>query len=221
MDRKAFIREKTALLKAPLVPELKVHQAVEYTPLWEATERVLNKDQLPPPFWAFAWPGSQALARYVLDHPEVVRHRSVLDFGSGNGLAAIAAARAGARSAIAADIDPFAAAAAEVNAEANGVEVQTSTLDLVGRKGRWDVILAGDVCYERGLTEAVVAWLTERASQGIRVFVGDPKRMWAPTDGVIERARYDVPVPPEVEDVSSRETPVFELVPEADASTEA
>lgn len=148
-DPARFIRENTALHEPPLIPEIRLHLASEIVPIWQMTEEELEKSGLPPPFWAFAWAGGQALARYILDNPEIVRGRRVLDFGSGSGLIAIAAMKAGAALALAADIDVFAAAAIALNAETNDVVITATTEDLVGAENRgWDIILVGDMCYE-------------------------------------------------------------------------
>jgi predicted nicotinamide N-methyase len=150
-DPVAFIRAETRLRPVPHAPELVLHVADEATALWQKTEEELGEIGLPPPFWAFAWAGGQALARYVLDHPEAVRARHVLDFASGSGLVAIAAMTAGAARVTACDIDPFAVAAMDLNAAANGVAIEAVQADLIGQDQGWDVVLAGDICYERDL----------------------------------------------------------------------
>ena len=147
MDPAIFIRRNTAITAPPLVPEIRLHLATEITPIWQATEEILARSALPPPFWAFAWAGGQALARYLLDHPEVVAGRSVLDFGAGSGLVAIAAARAGAASVLAAEIDHFAAAAIAANAALNGVAIAVTTANALDTADPgWEVVTAGDVC---------------------------------------------------------------------------
>jgi predicted nicotinamide N-methyase len=203
-----FIRANTALGPPPLVPEIALHLATEVTPLWEATEAALQRLELPPPYWAFAWPGGQALARYVLDHPALVAGRRVLDFGAGSGLVAIAAAKAGARAA-AAEIDPFAAAAIGLNAAANGVAVEIETADVIGTPCAWDAILAGDMCYERPLAERLGAWL--RAVPAL-VLLGDPGRSYFSAAGLEPLARYTVPTSRDLEDRDSRETGVWRLL---------
>ena len=147
VDRTAFVRDNTRLLPVPHAPEIRLHVAEEATELWQRTEDELGEMGLPPPFWAFAWAGGQALARYVLDHPDMVAGRRVLDFASGSGLVAIAAARAGAARVEAADVDAFAAAAIALNAAANDVRIVPRLEDLVGRDEGWDTVLAGDICY--------------------------------------------------------------------------
>jgi predicted nicotinamide N-methyase len=211
-DPARFVRENTALMAPPLVPEVRLHLAIEVVPLWRKTEEELAAEGIPPPYWAFAWAGGQALARYILDHPAEVAERSVLDFGSGSGLVAIAAAKAGAREVIAADIDAFAIAAIKLNAEANAVELQTTGEDLIGRDQRWDVILLGDMCYERPLAERLLEWLRAKAETGTIVLLGDPGRSYFPKSGVEKLATYRVQTTRELEDRDIRETSVYRLV---------
>src|SRR5687767_2344405 len=193
-DWSAFIQAHTEILSPPLIPELRLHLASEVTPLWHATEAFLERTGLPPPFWAFAWPGGQALARHILDHPELARGRTVLDFAAGSGLVAIAAARAGAARAVASDIDAAACTAMRLNAALNGVEVEIVAEDVTeSAELAADVILAGDVCYERAMAERVSAWLLQQARQGATVLLADPGRAYRPQDGLEELARYRVP----------------------------
>jgi predicted nicotinamide N-methyase len=208
----AFVRANTVVAAPPLVPEIHLHLAAEITPLWHATEASLARDQLPPPYWAFAWAGGQALARHVLDHPELVRGRLVLDFGAGSGLVAIAAAKAGGR-ATAAEIDPFAQAAIRLNAGLSGVDVAIEGVDVIGREAApWEVVLAGDMCYERPLAERLTAWLRKLAAQGVDVLLGDPGRAYLPAAGLVALARYTVPTTLELEDRLSREGVVWRMV---------
>ncbi len=187
---------------------------LEITPIWQATEEALARAGLPPPFWAFAWAGGQALARFLLDHKGVVAGRGLLDFGAGSGLVAIAAAKADAAPVLAAEIDPFAAAAIAENAALNEALVATTTRDLVDTSdGRWQVVTAGDVCYERAMAGRVIPWLRRLAGQGALVLLGDPGRAYLPAAGLRERARYRVPVSRELEDRDFRETCVWELLP--------
>jgi predicted nicotinamide N-methyase len=195
-----------------LVPEVRLHLATEVVPLWRKTEEELEEQGVPPPYWAFAWAGGQALARYVLDHPEAVRGKSVLDFGSGSGLVAIAAAKAGAASVLAADIDAFAAAAIQLNAEANGENVAITQEDLIGRSGDWATILLGDMCYERPLAERLLIWLVELRQAGAAVLLGDPGRSYFPASGVEKLATYTVQTTRELEDREIRETSVYRLL---------
>src|SRR5579862_6647983 len=172
----AFVRANTVLAAPSLVPEIRLHLAAEILPLWNKTEEEIEKTGLPPPYWAFAWAGGQALARYILDHADCVRGRTVLDFGSGSGLVAIAAARAGARSIVAADIDGFANAAIALNASANGVHVDIVQNDVLENDCAWQTILVGDMCYERPLADRLLAWLAHAGQGGAEVFLGDPGR---------------------------------------------
>ena len=211
IDRSDFIRANTALVSPPLVPEIRLHLATEVVPLWQLTEEELAAQGIPPPYWAFAWAGGQALSRYVLDHPEIVRGKSVLDFGSGSGLVAIAAAKAGAERVMAADIDDFAQATIKLNAAANAAIVSTTTADLIGSDGNWRIILVGDMCYERPLAERLLAWLSDRARHGASILLGDPGRSYFPKDGVAKLATYRVQTMRDLEDREIRETSVYEL----------
>ena len=183
--------------------------ADEAVPLWLKTEAELGEMGLAPPFWAFAWTGGQALARYVLDHPESVRGRRALDFASGSGLVAIAAARAGAAQVEANDIDGFALAAIALNAEANGVEVLVRAGDLVGRDEGWEVVLAGDVSYERDMAARVTDWLERLARRGAEVLIGDPGRTYLPRERLEKIAEYNVPVTRELEDSEIKRTGIY------------
>jgi predicted nicotinamide N-methyase len=204
-----FVLAETVIATPPLVPEIRLHLASEVVPLWQATETNLTERGLPPPYWAFAWPGGQALARHLLDHPDLVRGKRVLDFAAGSGLAAIAASKAGAASTAAAEIDRFAIAAIGLNAKLNGVGLDTIEADILGQAGGWDVVLAGDVCYERPMAERVGQWLGRLAADGTRVLMGDPGRNYLPTTGLREVARYQVPTSLDLEDRISRETIVW------------
>jgi predicted nicotinamide N-methyase len=215
-DPEAFIRAETAPGRPALLPEIELHLASEITPIWQASEARLAETGVAPPYWAFAWPGGQALARHLLDHRELVRGRQVLDFAAGSGIAAIAAARAGAARVEAAEIDPVAAAAIRLNAALNGVAVETvledlMTLDPATLAGRWDLVLAGDVCYERPMAERAALWLGGLACAGVRVLLADPGRAYLPKAGLRELARYRVPTSLELEDRTERETAIYEL----------
>ena len=207
MSSEDFVRTNSVLAAPPLVPEVRLHLASEVTPLWEATEAALDRLQLPPPYWAFAWPGGQALARYVLDHPALLAGKRVLDFGAGSGLVAIAAAKAGAV-VVAAEIDPFAAAAIRLNATANEVEIAIEAADVIGTPCAWDAILAGDMCYERPLAERLGKWLREVPAL---VLLGDPGRSYFSAAGLEELARYTVPTSRDLEDRDARETGVWRV----------
>ena len=211
-DPSDFIRANTALVAPPLVPQIRLHLATEVVPLWRLTEDELQAQGVPPPYWAFAWAGGQALARYVLDHPKIVAGKDVLDFGSGSGLVAIAAAKAGAEPVTAADIDPFAQAAIRMNAIANSAILSTTTSDLIDSDGNWRVILVGDMCYERPLAERLLAWLTDRAKHGASVLLGDPGRSYFPKGGVEKLITYRVQTTRDLEDREIRETSVYRLI---------
>ncbi|HEX2555429.1 MAG TPA: methyltransferase [Microvirga sp.] len=212
-DPVAFIRAETRLLPVPHAPEIRLHVADEATALWQKTEDELGRLGLPPPFWAFAWAGGQALARYLLDHPEPVRGRRVLDFASGSGLVAIAAMKAGAAGVAACDIDPFAVAAIGLNAAANSVAVEAVQADLVGRDEGWDTVLAGDICYERDTAERVTAWLRTLSRRGATVLIGDPGRSYLPKDALEELATYQVPVTRTLEDAEIKRSSVWRFKP--------
>jgi predicted nicotinamide N-methyase len=208
MDPKTFILENTTLTAPPLVPEIRLHLATEVVPLWRKTEEELEAEGVPPPYWAFAWAGGQALARHVLDHPETVAGKSVLDFGSGSGLVAIAARKAGAARVLAADIDTFALAAITLNAQANDVAIDVTGDDVIGSSGDWAAILIGDMCYERPLAERLLAWLR---AQDALTLLGDPGRSYFPKSGVEKLATYHVQTTRELEDREIRETSVYRL----------
>ncbi len=209
--RETFISANTQLATAPLVPEILLHLATEITPIWQATELFLTQANIEPPFWAFAWPGGQALARYVLDHPMEVAGRRVLDFAAGGGIAAIACAMAGAATVEAAEIDPMAGAATRLNARANQVQVGAVSTDLVGAACRWDLILCGDVCYEAPMTAHILPWLRQMTASAT-VWIADPGRTYLPI-GMEAFARYDVPTTRELEDREVRHTALYTLPP--------
>ena len=204
-----FVRGHTRLAPVPFVPEVSLYQADEPIALWEKTEEY-GGDQ-PPPFWAFAWAGGQALARHVLDHPDLVSGRSVLDLATGSGLVAVAAARAGAAPVTANDIDPYSLAAAEANAAANGVSVRLLEADILDTDDTYGVILAGDVFYSREMAGRVLPFLRRAAARGSLVLVGDPGRAYLPGSGLVERAAYDIEVSVALESVPTRHTKVWQL----------
>jgi predicted nicotinamide N-methyase len=213
LDPALFVRSNTAVASPPLVPEIRLYLATEITPIWQATEETLARSGLPPPYWAFAWAGGQALARFLLDHPERVVGRSVLDFGAGSGIVAIAAAKAGAAFVLAAEIDHFAAAAIDANAALNDVAIAVKTMDLLDTiDPRWEVVTAGDVCYERPMADRVTAWLRGLAARGALVLLGDPGRAYLPSEGLVELARYLVPTSRELEDRDTRDAIVWQVL---------
>ena len=199
------------MLSPPLVPEIRLHLAEESLPIWQKTEEELGELNVPPPFWAFAWAGGQALARYVLDHAEVVAGKRVLDFAAGSGLVGIAAAKAGAARVEAAEIDAFAVIAMGMNAEANAVTLEILLGDLIGSDAGWDVILAGDVCYEQGMARRVIGWLEVLQARGATVLIGDPGRSYLPKARLEELATYMVPVVGALEDNEIKRTSVWRL----------
>lgn len=204
-----FIRANTALMRPPHVPEVALYLADEAHDLWHRTEEQLAEIGLPPPFWAFAWAGGQGLARYVLDHPETVAGKHVLDFASGSGLVAIAAMKAGAARIVGADIDPFCEAAIRLNAEANDVAVSFAGSDLVGNDGGWDVVLAGDVFYEKPFADRLVPWFAALRQRGTEILVGDPGRSYLPKERLEKLATYEVPVTRALEDAEVKRTTVW------------
>ena len=221
VDPARFVRENSVLKSPPLVGEIQLHLADEAIALWQKTEEELERDGLPPPFWAFAWAGGQALGRYVIDHAPLVAGKRVLDFASGSGVSALADLWCSASHVVANEIDEFAAAAIHLNAEANHLE---AGLEIVLRdmldepvmaddgSSLYDVVLAGDVCYEKPMADRVIAWLTRHARAGATVLIGDPGRTYLPRDGLEELARYSVPTPRELEDQDIRSTRVLHLL---------
>ena len=221
-DPHAFVRANTAVERPPLVPEVALHLASEVVPLWQATEADLAESGLPPPFWAFAWAGGQALARFLLDRPDWVAGKRVLDFAAGSGVQGIAAALAGAVRVEASEIDRFALAALALNAEANGVALELHDRDVVGLPNPgWEVVLAGDVCYERPMAARVGLWLGGLADQGVTVLMGDPGRTYLPKSGLKRLARYAVPTTRELEDSHLRNAMVWQVTGEVAAPTGA
>lgn len=207
-----FIKSQTVLAKPSIVPEIELYLATEITPLWQITEERLKGGNLPPPYWAFAWPGGQGLARYALDHPDEIKGKRVLDFGAGCGIAAIATAKAGAQIALADDIDLLAQTAIELNAAHNNVKVGIHrVMDMEHAIKDVDLILAGDVCYQQAMSAIVLRWLYLCAAKGVRVLIADPGRAYVPKENVRECLRYDVPTSRELEDRESRTVVVWDL----------
>lgn len=207
--RRAFILANTRVIAPPLTPEIRLWLADETVPLWKKTEEELGASGVSPPFWAFAWAGGQALARYALDHPALLEGKRVLDFASGSGLVAIAAAKAGAAEIDASDIDAFAIAAIEANVDLNGVRVAPRLEDLIGTDEGWEVVLAGDIAYEKDLAGAAMDWLMSLARRGRAVLIGDPRRSYLPAESLDCVIEYSVPVTRELEDSEIKRTGVF------------
>ena len=211
-DPAAFIRENTRLQPVPHAPEISLWLADEITPIWRLTEEELGEMGVPPPFWAFAWAGGQALSRYVLDHPHEVAGKRVLDFAAGSGLVGVAAMKAGAASVLCADIDPFCEAAVAANAEANKVPLSFTDWNLLDAPPpEVDVICAGDICYEKPMTETVLAWLAQARAAGARVLIGDPGRTYFPRTGLDFLAEYRVPTTRELEDQEIKRSSVWSM----------
>jgi predicted nicotinamide N-methyase len=207
--RLEFIRAHTRLLPTPHAPEIRLYLADEATALWMKTEEELGEMGLPPPFWAFAWAGGQALARYILDHPGLVRGRRVLDVATGSGLVAIAAAMAGAARVEASEIDEFALAAIDLNAAENGVTVEARAGDLVGADEGWDVVLAGDISYERDMAARMTDWLEGLSRRGALALIGDPGRTYLARDRLEPVAEYRIAVSRDLEDAEIKHTRVW------------
>jgi len=211
-DPTAFILANTRLQAVPHAPEISLWLADEITPIWRLTEEELGELGLPPPFWAFAWAGGQAVARWLLDNPSEVAGKRVLDFATGSGLVGIAAMKAGAVSALGADIDPFCAAAVALNAEANGVALSFTDRNLLDAPPPpVDVICAGDVCYEAPMTERVLDWLGQARANGTRVLIGDPGRTYFPKTGLDFLAEYRVQTTRELEDQEIKRSSVWSM----------
>ncbi|QQS13687.1 MAG: methyltransferase [Rhodospirillales bacterium] len=215
-DPESFIREHTALEAPAMVPELRLWLAAEYLPIWQATEAWLEERNVDPPYWAFCWPGGQAMARYLLDNPDTVAGRTVIDFAAGCGVASLAAMKAGAARATGNDIDPMAVASMRLNAEANGLGIETSADDwLAGAPAtpEAEIVIAGDVCYEREMTARAMVWLRGHAAAGRLVLLGDPGRNYFTADRLVEMARYQIPTSLQLENRGLRETVVWRVLP--------
>ena len=209
-DKAGFIRANTAIMTPPHVPEIRLHIADEAHDLWHKTEEELAQIGLPPPFWAFAWAGGQGLARYVLDNPVCVQNRQVLDFATGSGLVAIAAALAGAKSVTAADIDPFCETAVTLNAALNGVDIDCEGHDLVGSPlPQFETVLAGDVFFDREMSSLLIPWFSTLADSGMEILIGDPGRAYLPRENLTLLANYAVPVTRALEDAEVKRTCVW------------
>ncbi|ESQ81536.1 class I SAM-dependent methyltransferase [Asticcacaulis benevestitus] len=213
-DKQAFIRSHTRVLPVPSLPEMRLYQADAVTPLWLMTEQDLVQERLAPPFWAFAWSGGQALAKYVAAHPAIVKGKRVLDIACGSGLVGIAAIQAGAESVLCNDIDPYAEAAVALNAALNDVTLAFTGDDLLdGPLPEIDVILAGDICYEKAMTDAMLTYFRRAARQSIEVYIGDPHRTYFPKDGLTRLADYDIITNADIEDRALKPASVWKLPP--------
>ncbi|ESQ85485.1 50S ribosomal protein L11 methyltransferase [Asticcacaulis sp. AC460] len=213
-DRRAFIAAHTRPLPVPSLPHIRLYQADEVTPLWLMTEADMVRDRLSPPFWAFAWSGGQALARYIFDHPHVVQERRVLDLACGSGLVGIAAALNGAQTVACNDIDPYAQTAVAMNAGLNGVQLDFIAGDLLsGDPPPVEVVLAGDIAYEAPMTQAMLTFLRRALAQGCEVWVGDPHRTYFPAEGFERCARYDIATNPDIEDSAVKPASVWRMIP--------
>ena len=213
-DAQIFIKTNARRLPPSAVPELHLYLADEVTPLWQATEVWLQQQNCPPPYWAFAWAGGQALARHMLDHPDTVQGKRVFDFAAGGGIGAIAALKAGAATATANEIDDMALAAVCLNAAANDVTVAIEAGDMTGNAlADFDVILAGDVCYEAAMTAKLLPWLRGLAATGKTVWLADPGRAYLPQQGLEKLGQYDIPVLADLESCTVRQTSIYQLLP--------
>jgi len=212
-DPSVFIKAQTRIKPVPHVEQIRLHLADEAVELWQKTEEELEELGLPPPFWAFAWAGGQGLARHILDNPDIVRGKDVVDFAAGSGLVGIAAMMAGARSCLAVDIDPFSLAAVRLNAEINNVEISCVCKDVTSESPpRAKVFFCGDIFYDRHMAETVLPWLDKVLSAGSRILIGDPHRNYLPTWRLELMATYQVPVVGNLEDNAIKKTSVFELL---------
>lgn len=213
MSAAEFITEHTVVSSPPACPELRLHLASEVTPLWQATETWLERNNLPPPYWAFPWVGGQALARYILDNPALVAGKSVLDFASGSGLVGIAAKMAGAADVLATDIDKMALAAIELNAKENNVAIDISDRDVLDEEDcPWDIIVAGDVCYEKPMAEKTFAWLRRCSKAGAKALMADPGRAYLPKTGLMRLSQITIACSLDLEDKTSRDVGIYQIV---------
>jgi len=209
--RRAFIEAHTTVAPTPFVPEVRLHMGGLAMELWQAAALADERLPVPPPYWAWPWAGGQALARYVLDAPAVVRARWVLDVGAGGGIVAIAAALAGAARVTAVDIEPYAIEACRLNARANNVELELVEADPIGTDAGWDVVLAGDVWYDSELADRMAPWLRALAVRGAAVLTGDLGRAYLPAAGLVQLARFTVPTLVDLEDVPEKDARVLEI----------
>lgn len=207
-----FILKETKLSPIPDYPKILIYTGDESTLLWQKIEQFCGKEGMSPPFWAFAWPGGQALSRFVLDHPGLVRDKYVLDFACGCGIGAVSCMKAGASKVLACDVDPFAIAAAKLNAQANQTSFDTLCADLIGLDDGWDVILLGDLCYERDTAENVIKWLETLHLKGKKIYIGDPGRSYLPRNLLRQIACYDIRTTKDLEDSELKKTGIWEFL---------
>ncbi len=207
-----FVKQNTTIGHPPLAPETPLHLGLEIAPLWEATEQHLDEQGLLPPFWAFAWAGGQGLARFCLDNPSLIHDKKVVDFASGSGLCAISAKLAGASHVLAADIDCFAVTSIGLNAALSGVTLDICLENIIGLSHNLpDILLAGDIFYDEGLSHKTIPWFETLAAAGVQIYVGDPGRPFFPKDRFREVARYSVPGPEDADTRQDRRTMVYEF----------
>lgn len=211
MDAQAFIESHLLVGRSALAPEISLYTATALTPLWLATEDFLHQHNMAPPYWAFAWPGSEALACFILANPQLVAGKKVLDFAAGCGLAGIAAAKAGAAKVEAAEIDPLAVEAIKMNASLNCVEITVACKDVIGQQGGWDIVLTGDVCYEQQMAARVLAWLKAQAKCSI-ILMADPGRRYKPDQIGLKKAEYTVPTSLELENSEYKIVRIYEIL---------
>jgi predicted nicotinamide N-methyase len=211
-DPTRFILDNTSIMTPPHVPEIRLHLADEAHDLWLKTEEELEEIGLPPPFWAFAWAGGQGLARYVLDHPESISGKRVIDFASGSGLVAIAAYKAGAKSVLAVDIDPWTSAAIELNSQLNDSKITFSSEDIIGTAIDADMLLAGDVFYDKSFADRLIPWFETLTKSNVTIIVGDPGRSYCPRERMQPLATYEVPVTRALEDAEVKKTTVWRFL---------
>lgn len=212
IDPERFILDNTEIMAPPHVPEIRLHLASEVHDLWLKTEEDLAEIGLPPPFWAFAWAGGQGLARHILDNPDLVAGKRVVDFATGSGLVAIAAVKAGAGEVLAVDIDPFVETALRLNAGVNAVEIGFSAINIVGQALDADVLLAGDVFYDKSFADQLIPWFSDLTANGVHVIVGDPGRAYCPQHRMQSLGRYEVPVTRVLEDSEVKKTTVWRFL---------
>ena len=210
--QEAFVRENTAPVTPSLVPELQLCLASETCPVWLQTPEHFSKLGIPEPFWAFAWAGGQALARYIFDNPEIVYGQTILDFGSGSGIVAIAAAKSGAAHVVASDIDEYAKAAIAINAKRNNVDIEITRENFIGIDKNWTTVFAADVCYEKNMSLIINTWLKSLASSGSKVFIGDPQRIYLPKDGLERIKKYSRKTGSRLEDTDLQNAQVWRVV---------